>query len=51
MLGTAVARKLLLELGDFRAIDELAMVENALDRGIERGAEPAALRRLLAWST
>ncbi|MET4759828.1 hypothetical protein ABH970_000200 [Bradyrhizobium ottawaense] len=44
MLGTTVGSELLLELGDFRAIDELAMVENALDRGIQRSAEPAALR-------
>lgn len=40
MLGARVGRELLLELGDFGAIDELAMVHHALDGCIERGAEP-----------
>ena len=44
MLGAGIGRKLLLELEHLGPVDELAMIEHALDGGIERGAEPAALR-------
>ena len=44
VLGAGIDRKLLLELGNFGAVDELTMIENALHGGIERVAEPAALR-------
>ncbi len=44
MLGAAERGERRLELGHFRTIDELAMVEHAGDRLIDGFAEPAALR-------
>src|SRR5204862_3026858 len=43
VLGAGESRELCLELGDLRAIDELAMVEHAGHRVVDRFAEPAPL--------